>query len=276
MLYSQRKKGLSMNFSQNYGPWSLVAGASEGVGKEFAESLASKGLNVVLLARRRLVLEEVASEIEQRYGIETRILTIDLTSKDAAAKILEGISDLQIGFFVYCPGLDPDYRHFLDNSLEAAESMVHRNSIVPMQLCYYLGGPMAELGRGAIVIVGSGAGFAGSANMAAYAASKSFDMIFTEALWCELQPKGVDVLGLILGETDTPALSRLRERRGLKPVKGADSPQKVVEDALVHLTKGPTRFPNKKVRWGFRLMALFPRKRIVMIMSRAAAKAMGP
>lgn len=264
-----------MNFSQNYGPWSLVAGASEGVGKEFAESLARKGLNVVLLARRRHVLEEVASEIEQRYGVETRILPIDLTSGDAAAKVLEGIIDLQIGFLVYCPGLDPDYRHFLDNSLEAAESMVHRNSIVPMQLCYHLGGPMAERGHGAIVIVGSGAGFAGTANMAAYAASKSFDMVFAEALWCELEPKGVDVLGLILGETDTPALRRLRERRGLEPVKGADSPQKIAEDALAHLTKGPTRYANKKVRLGALLMGLFPRKRIVMIMSRLSAKAMG-
>jgi short-subunit dehydrogenase len=134
---------------------------------------------------------------------------------------------------------------------------------------------MAERGRGAIVIVGSGAGFAGSANMAAYAASKSFDMIFAEALWCELKPKGVDVLGLILGETDTPALRRLRERRGLEPVKGADSPQKVVEDALAHLTKGPTRFVNKQLWLGSRLMALFSRKRIVLIMSRLSARAMG-
>jgi len=264
-----------MKFIQNYGPWSLVAGASEGVGKEFAESLARKGLNVALLARRRHVLEEVASEIEQRYGVETRILTIDLTSEDAAAKVLEGTIDLQIGFLVYCAGADPDYRHFLDNSLEAAESMVHRNCTVPMQLCYHLGGPMAERGRGAIVIVGSGASFAGTANMATYAASKSFDMIFAEALWCELEPKGVNVLGLILGETDTPALRRLREKRGLAPVKKADSPQKVVEDALAHLTKGPTRFVNKQLRLGARLMALFPRKRVVLIMSRAAAKAMG-
>jgi short-subunit dehydrogenase len=201
-------------------------------------------------------------------------LTIDLTSENAAAKILEGITDLQIGFFVYCAGADSDYRHFLDNTLESAESIVHRNCTVPMQLCYHLGGPMSERGRGAIVILGSGAGLAGAANMAAYAASKSFDMIFAEALWCELEPKGVDVLGLILGNTDTPALRRLREERGLAPVKSADSPQKVVEDALAHLTKGPTRFVNKQLRWGARLMKLFSRKRIVMMMNRAAAKTM--
>ena len=73
---------------------------------------------------------------------------------------------------------------------------------------------MVERGSGGIVIFGSGAGLVGGPNMVAYGASKAFDMVFAEALWAELHDKGVDVLGLILGKTDTPALRELEHSRG--------------------------------------------------------------
>jgi len=268
-----------MNFAQKYGPWALVAGASEGVGARFAEGLAERGLNVVLLARRQLVLDEVAAGIEQRHGVHTRSLAIDLAQVDAAARVMAGVADLEIGFLVYCAGADPNYRPFLASSLETAESMVHRNCTVPMQLCHHLAGPMAERGRGGIVIFGSGAGFAGSPNMVAYGASKAFDMVFAEALWSELKQKGVDVLGLILGETDTPALRRLRAERGLagqdEPVKGASTVQEVVDDAFSHLANGPTRLANKQMRWGLKLLFPVPRKLIVQLLTKGGNRTMG-
>lgn len=268
-----------MDFAHQYGPWALIAGASDGVGRAFAESLAQRGLNIVLLARRETVLKEVACDIEQRYGVDTRALAIDLSGQDVTESILAAVGDLKIGLLVYCAGADPDYRHFLDNSLAAAESMLHRNCTVPMQLCHHLAGDMVGRGRGGIIILGSGAGIAGCDNMVAYAASKAFDMVFAEALWCELNPKGVDVLGLILGETDTPSLRRLREDRGLagadEPVKHADTPRQVVDDALANLSRGPTRFVNKPMRWGMRLISPIPRNSLVRIMSKAAAKTMG-
>lgn len=268
-----------MTFSERYGPWALVAGASEGVGAAFAEGLAARGVNVVLLARRQAVLDEVARAIRSRHGVETRTLEIDLAAADAASRVLAGVADLEIGFFVYCAGADPDYRHFLASPLGTAESMVHRNCIVPMQLCHPLAGPMVERGRGGIVIFGSGAGFAGAPNMVAYAASKAFDMVFAEALWTELKPKGVDVLGLILGETDTPALRRLRHDRGLagpdEPVKSAASVQEVIDDAFANLAKGPTRLANKQMRRAFRLLFPMPRNWLVRLMSSAGQRTMG-
>jgi len=268
-----------MKFSERYGRWALVAGASEGVGAAFAERLADHGLHVVLLARRQNVLDEVAAGIRSRHGVETRTLAIDLAEPDAAARVIDGVADLEIGFFVYCAGADPDYRPFLANSLETAESMVHRNCTVPMQLCHHLAAPMALRARGGIVIFGSGAGFAGAPNMVAYAASKAFDMVFAEALWGELKPQGVDVLGLILGETDTPALRRLRHDRGLagpdEPVKSAASVEEVIDDAFAHLTKGPTRLANKQMRRGLRLLFPFPRNWLVRLMGKASVRTMG-
>ena len=269
-----------MVFLERYGPWALVAGASEGVGRVFAETLAERGLNGILLARREQALKEVALEIERQHGVRTRVVAIDLAAIDASSRIAAEVSDLEIGFFVYCAGGDSNYKSFLGTPLAVAESMLQRNCLIPMQLCHHLGSAMVQRQRGAVVIVGSGAGFSGAANLAAYAASKAFDMVFAEALWCELHPQGIDVLGLILGETDTPALRRLRFERGLathpdEPVKSAETPQAVVNDALAHLTHGPTRFANRKMRWGLRFIYPFSRNFVVSLMGKAQAKAMG-
>src|SRR6201999_3712225 len=139
---------------------------------------------------------------------------IDLARSDAASAIAEATGDLEIGFLVYCAGADPNFRHFLDNSIGAAEAMVQRNCMVPMQLCHRFAPAMVERGSGGIVIFSSGAALAGAPNMVAYGASKAFDMVFTEALWAELHNKGVDVLGLTLGKTNTPALRTLEHSRG--------------------------------------------------------------
>ena len=128
-----------MSFAKRYGPWALVAGASDGVGQAFAEALAGRGLNVVLLARRQGLLEEVAEGIRTRHGVETRAIAMDLAAPDAAAQAASAVADLEVGFLVYCAGAQADHKHFLDAELEAAESMLHRNCTVPMQMCHLLG-----------------------------------------------------------------------------------------------------------------------------------------
>ena len=269
-----------MEFSKQYGPWALVAGASEGVGKLFAQELARLGLNVVLIARRQAILETLSLDIERRYGVESKVLAVDLASENAVKKVLAAVEGIEVGFFVYCAGADADFAPFLDVPLTQAESMIQRNCLLPVQLCYEICKPMTERAKGAVVLVGSGAGFAGSQNMAAYSASKAFDMVFAEALYCELKPRGVDVLGLILGETDTPALRRLRFKLGLaatenEAVKGAESPENVVKDCLLNLRNGPTRLANRKMRWGLKFLYPFSRNFVVGLMSKANQKVMG-
>jgi uncharacterized protein len=203
-----------VTFAAKYGPWALVAGASDGLGAAFAAGLADRGLNVVLLARRQAVLDRVAAEINSRAPVETRTLAVDLAEPGAASAIAAATSDLEIGFLVYCAGADPNFKPFLATPIGAAEAMVQRNCMVPMQLCHHFAPAMVERGSGGIVIFGSGAGLAGGPNIVAYGASKAFDMVFAEALWAELHDKGVDVLGIILGKTNTPALRQLEHSRG--------------------------------------------------------------
>ena len=201
------------DFADRYGPWALVAGASEGVGAAYAHALAARGLNVALLARRATVLDEVASTIRAVSGVETMTLAVDLAEPDAAAKVLQATADLEIGMFMYGAGADPNYELFLDQPVGDALSLVQRNCATPLALCHALAGPMVARGKGAIVLVSSGAGFAGARNMVAYGASKAFDTVMGEALWAELNDRGVDVLVTVLGATDTPALRRTLARR---------------------------------------------------------------
>jgi short-subunit dehydrogenase len=269
-----------MTFATKYGPWALVAGASDGVGAAFATELAERGVNVVLLARRQTVLDQVAAEINTTTSVQTRTLTVDLAQPGAAATIAEATSDLEIGFLVYCAGADPNFEPFLANPVGNAEVMVQRNCMVPMQLCHHFAPAMVERGSGGIVIFGSGAGFAGGPNMVAYAASKAFDMVFAEALWAELHDKGVDVLGLILGKTDTPALRQLEHSRGqidsLDNVPpGAGAVADVIAEAFENLTNGPTWVVGADLRAAVQMMGSLTRNQLVVLMTQAAAAAMG-
>ena len=154
-------------------------------------------------------------------------------------------ADLEVGLLMYCAGADPRYEPFLAQPVDTALAMLHRNCVVPTQLCHHFGAAMVARHRGGIILVSSAAAFAGGPNLAVYAGTKAFDMVFAESLWADLHGEGVDVLSLVLGETDTPALRRLREQRGLPvdpdaPLPGAATVDEVVADALERLPQGPS------------------------------------
>jgi len=117
--------------------------------------------------------------------------------------------------------------------------------------------------------------------MVAYGASKAFDMVFAEALWAELRDKGVDVLGLILGKTDTPALRQLEHSRGHLSSPddvplGAAAVDDVIAEAFENLTNGPTWMVGEDMRAAVPMMASLTRRQIVELMTQASAVAMGP
>jgi short-subunit dehydrogenase len=264
-------------FAKRYGRWALVAGASDGVGAAYARAMAERGLDVVLLARRKAVLDDVAAAIRADTGVETRSVAIDLSEPDAMAKIVAATAGLEIGMVMYCAGADANYEPFLANPVEVALGMVQRNCVVPMQVCHHFAAPMKARGRGGIVLVSSGAGIVGAPNMVAYCATKAFDTVMAEALWAELHGEGVDVLALVLGVTDTPALRRLLVARGNKaaadaatPIPGAATPEEVVADALANLGKNPTWIVGEQTRQGVSHLSGLPRSEAVRLMMQMA------
>ncbi|OBJ16257.1 SDR family NAD(P)-dependent oxidoreductase [Mycobacterium colombiense] len=268
------------DIAEKYGPWALLVGASDGVGALFAERLASEGVNVMLVARRQHLLDEVAQGIRERTNAETRTFVIDLTDPDASQRIIEATDDLGVGMLVYCAGGDPNYQPFLANPVSAAEDLLQRNCLVLMRLCHHFAGPMVERKRGGIVNFTSGAALAGGRNMVVYGGTKAFDMVFTEGLWVELHDKGVDVLGLVLGMTDTPALRKLEFERGrlasLDEVpEGAVPAASVVEEAFANLGNGPTIATGDDVRMAFELFKSMSRNEVVRLIMQMSTEVMG-
>ena len=193
-------------------------------------------------------------------------LAVDLAEPDAAGIVLEATAGLEIGMFMYGAGADPNYELFLEQPVGDALSLVQRNCMTPLVLCHALASPMVARGKGGIVLVSSGAGFAGARNMVAYGASKAFDTVMGEALWAELNEQGIDVLVTVLGATDTPALRRTLARRGMlpdpsgtAPIPGATTPDEVVAEVLANLTNGPTLLVGERTREGSKMLRALTR-----------------
>jgi uncharacterized protein len=273
----------STGFANRYGPWALVAGASDGIGAAFARAMAERGINVLLIARRQEKLEAVADAIRADTGAQARTLAIDLAMDGAMTAIADATADLDIGMVMYCAGADPAYKPFLASPVDFAVSLAQRNCVMPMRLCHHFAPPMVARGKGGIVLVSSGAGLVGGPNMAAYGATKAFGMVLAEALWAELRGDGVDVLGLVLGATDTPALRRLLAARGVlaspddtAPIPGSLTPEETIAEAIASLADGPTCFVGERMRQSATRLAGMTRNDAVNLLLASSGGTMGP
>lgn len=228
-----------MDLVERYGPMAVIAGASEGTGRAFARRLARLGLPSLLLARREAPLAALRKEILEETGIACGIAAVDLSAADAVDRIAEAVGGREVGLFISNAGADTNGARFLDRGIAAWEALVSLNVTTMMRLCHYFAGPMQARKRGGLLLVNSGACYGGIKGMAAYTASKAFMLNFAEALWAELQPAGVDVLTLVLGQTDTPAFRQwLAEQNRPLPTDWA-APEEVAAIGLERLPFGP-------------------------------------
>ena len=172
---------LAKNFKQQYGPWALIAGASEGIGEPFATLLAEQGINLVLLSRRQSVLDQCATRLGERFPIEIKTLAIDLTDKDLLSTLEPHIDGLEIGLLIYNAGATHGADYFLDQPVESALNLVGLNCTGPLLLSHRLGSLMRARQRGGILFLSSMIALAGGSYVAAYSATKSFDLIFAQS-----------------------------------------------------------------------------------------------
>lgn len=225
-------------FSQKYGPWALITGASEGTGAAFAHKLADQGISCVLIARRDGPLQALAGEIRAK-GVECVAASVDLTADDAAQQVIAAAGDREIGLLITNAGADTNGSSFLRGDIANWDQLVTMNVLTTMRLAHHFGQAMAARGRGGILLVGSGACYGGLKGISVYAGAKAFVLCFGEGLWAELRHRGVDVLNLILGRTDTPAHRKLLESKGASIPDDMAQPDDVAAIGLAQLPHGP-------------------------------------
>ena len=223
-----------LDLRERYGDWALITGASAGLGACYARAFAAEGLHLVLAARREDRLRELASELEKRYGIEVRIVAVDLSTPEGPERLVAAVEDLDLAILVNNAGVGYAGRVEKQDP-ERLDAMVRLNCGATVALTARLLPRLRERGRGAILILGSVAGAQPLPLHALYSATKAFDNFFAEGLWGELRGTGIDVLGVQPGVTETEFQAAADEI-----AHHGEAPEDVVMKSLQALGHGPS------------------------------------
>jgi len=227
-------------FSEAYGAWALVAGGSDGLGLAFADEIAARGVNLLLVARRQGPLDAAADDLRGRHGIKVRTLSLDLGVADAARQLEAATADLDLGLVVFNAGAESSGALFHDAPYESWEALLQRNILFLTEGLYRFGGRLRAQRRGGLIVVGSDAAFGGGARGAMYTASKGYALNLCESLWAELRPYNVHVQTLLFKIADTPTLRDVLDRKNIPvEVTGAVSPVVLARSTIEALAEGP-------------------------------------
>jgi short-subunit dehydrogenase len=238
-------------FKEKYGPWALITGAASGIGAEFADQLAVLGLNLVLVDRREDTFHEITGKLTSEYGVDVKVIQKDLEEPDFLPDILQATDSLDIGLLVNNAGYALT-GGFLDHDLEQEIGLLNVNCRAPLILSHVYGRKMVERGRGGVIFLSSIAAFLPMPFWTHYSASKVYDLHIANGLYLELKDKGVDVLALCPGNTQTG----FAEVAGIKSI--GMTPEPVVRQALNKLGKKPLLVPgigNKFITFTTRMMS---------------------
>src|ERR1700739_173101 len=193
---------------QRFGPWALVTGASSGIGKEFARQIAASGINIVLVARREDLLKEAGVEFSKRYGVEHRVVVLDVSREDFIGQLASATDDLDIGLVVSNAGTgNPGEFLKLDRHLHQATLRV--STMAHLDITHHFGARLAKRKRGGLILAGAMGAENGIPCMANDGAAKAYVHSLGEALHYEFKPLGVYVTVLATGFTITPVLEKL-------------------------------------------------------------------
>ena len=221
------------------GQWALITGASAGIGWALAELLARRGAKLILTARRRERLEDLARKLSSDFGATTEIFPADLAKPEATGELFaftEG-KGIEIDLLVNNAGYG-GYGEFHRGSLDWFRNMVQLNVTAVVELTHrYLAGMVARR-RGDVMIVASTAAFQPVPYISCYAATKGFDLLFAEGLAEEVRQYGVRVMALCPGPTESEFMKVAGQPS--RAFRFAESAEKVARTGLDGLEAGKT------------------------------------
>jgi uncharacterized protein len=252
------------DFQATYGSWALVAGASEGLGAAFADALAARGLNLILVARREPQLMAFAKELRHRYAVSVEAQSLDLAESGSCESLIASLQH-DVGLLV-CNAAYSAVGRFQDVPLAQLQQILAVNTAAPLALTRELLPHLVERGRGGVVLMSSLSGGQGSANIATYAATKAFNTVLAEGLWQEMGEQGIDVIASCAGAIRTPGY--------LNAQKGGEAPgvldaHEVAEETLAALGSAPVVIPGRLNKWvGFMMQRLLPKASAIRLMSK--------
>jgi hypothetical protein len=256
-----------MTSLKRYGNTALITGASSGIGKSYANAMAKEGLNLVLVARRRALLDELAVQLNMDYSISVHVIAQDLSEADAADKVFENVQEagIEIDILVNNAGFGT---HGVFDELDLARElqMINLSCRLPVALTHKFLGAMKKRNRGAIVFLSSMAGTMPVPFMSTYSATKVFPLFFAESLYGELTHTNIDVLAVLPGDTST----EFRETADLAnafpiPPRTADD---VVQTTFNALGKTPSVIDGGANRVSAFFMGLMPKKMLLKMNAR--------
>lgn len=246
------------------GNWAVVTGASDGIGKEYAFQLAGKGLNVVLVSRTLSKLETIATEIERKHGVQTKVVAFDASvdKQENYQAIQEAITGLPVTVLINNVGQSHSIPvPFLETTEKELTDIITINNLVTLKITQTVAPVIVKTVaeqkkkvRGLILSMGSFGGLLPTPYLATYSGSKAFLQQWSSALAGELKPQGVDVQ-LVVSYLVTSAMSKIRRTSATIP-----NPKQFVRATLKTAGKrcgAQERFATSTPYWSHALMHFF-------------------
>lgn len=197
-----------MSLSKQVSGSALVTGASAGIGATFAQRLAARGYDLILVARDKARLESLAARLATAHGVKVEVLAADLTRDEEVKRVAQRLADdPQITLLLNNAGMSVQ-GEFLDADIDKIDTMIALNITAPTRLAHAAGNSFKARGQGTIINVASVLSLVHERFNGAYNATKSFVLTLTRALERELAEHGVRVQAVLPGVTRTEIFDR--------------------------------------------------------------------
>jgi short-subunit dehydrogenase len=264
---------MELKLKDRYGPWVLVAGAAEGLGRAFAKALAAEQMNLILVDQKKELLNSLITDLEDSFQIQAKALHLDLADQDAVDLMIDSVKDVDCRFIIYNAAFSR-VQSYLDNDRNMLDRYMQVNISTPMKLVHsfcQLHQHQPDLKKG-ILLMSSLAGNWGTQLLSPYGATKAFNQNLAESLHYELKDQGFNILACIAGPTDTPGY-RASLPKDRNTSLSAMSPDRVAKAALRALGKRAFVIPGFQNRLNYFLLSrVLPRRCSLKVMNRAVGR----
>lgn len=239
---------------ERFGPWALVTGASSGIGAEFARQLADSGLNLVMVARREEPMVQLGEHLKREYGIDYRVLGLDLSDPAFIDTLTAQVEGLDIGLVVSNAGTGIP-GPFLSIPEHHLLKIVNLNSISHLRLIHHFGKRLKERGKGGVILVSAMGALDGIPFMANDAATKAYVTSLGQGLHEEFKAFGVHTTVVMPGPTETEVIGKFGLDQVKLPMKPAPVADCVAEGLMAFKHNKNLIQTGRMMRW---ILALVP------------------